>query len=297
MATGTDPALASRELGIEDMNEVFEALVSVSEKYDLFGMKIGVKITEINQIKMQLNNNPKQCLLNILLTRLRQLPALTWSDIDKALTSESVNEGRLAQRIRSERERLRGKEREYSSSSGTDDDSSSPECDMLRNLTESENKGLIKAFKCSFGKLCLAIKDPDKAAAELQARRLLSCSKMESIFISPESQQVKTITLVRALTKRIKLRPVRVFAILKVFLHNEMLKEAGREILNETGKYTLLSVATRVNMFHFPGKVCPDRTASVLGDKLPPSELMEKASNQSKHLLCVSFVFPICNCL
>ena len=124
---------------------------------------------------------------------------------------------------------------ESSSSSETDYDPSSPESDMLRNLTESENKGLINAFKRCFGKLCLAIKDPEKAAAELQARRLLSRSTMENLLTSPESQQVKAIYLVNALRKRIKSCPVRVLTIIEVFLCNEILKEAGRELWNETG--------------------------------------------------------------
>ena len=127
---------------------------------------------------------------------------------------------------------------ESSSSSETDCESSSPESDMLRNLTESENKGLIKAFKRCFGELCLAIKNPEKAAAGLQAKRLLSCSMMESLLTSSESQQEKAIALVRALKKRIKSRPVRVFTIIEVFLHNEVLKEAGRELWNETGTQT-----------------------------------------------------------
>ena len=132
--------------------------------------------------------------------------------------------------------RQRKIKQESSSSSEIDDDSSSQECDnMLRNFTESENKGLIKAFNCCFGKLCLAIKDPDKAAAELQARHLLSCSMMENLLTSPESQQVKAITLVRALKKRIKSRPARVFTIIEVFLRNEVLEQAGRELRNETG--------------------------------------------------------------
>ena len=291
MATGRGPALASRELAEGDLAVVNEALASVAGKYEFIALQIGVDMNDIEQIERQFSRDPRQCLLRILGNRLRKLPALTWNDIDKALRSESVNESILARAIQSKKVKQKSIKREESSSSGTDDDSSSPECDMLRNLTESENKGLIKAFKCSFGKLCLAINDPDKAAAELQARRLLSRSMVESLLTSPESQIEKSIALVRALKKRIKSRPVRVFTILKVFLHNEMLKEAGREIWNETGKYTLLSVGTGVNMFHFPGKVCPDRTASVLGHKLPPSDYMETASNQSKLSRVLSVFF------
>ena len=119
-----------------------------------------------------------------------------------------------------------------SSSSESDDD---PQCDALRNLTESENKGFIKGFKRSFGKLCYSIKDPDKAAVELQARHLLSCSTVESLLASLESQQVKAIALVQALKKRIKSCPVRVFSIIQVFLCNDILREAGRQLWIETG--------------------------------------------------------------
>ena len=179
---------------------------------------------------------------------------------------------------------------ESSSSSENDDACSSPESDMLRNLTESENKGLIKAFKRCFGKLCLAIKDPDKAAAELQAKGLLSCSMMESLLTSPESQQVKAIALVRGLKKRIKSRPVRVFAIIDVFLCNEILKEAGRELWNETGtEPPTFQIVLKLIFCFFLGNVCPDRTVCVLGHQLPPSDrptTSESAINKSK-LQCV----------
>ena len=141
---------------------------------------------------------------------------------------------------------------ESSSSSETDDDFSS---NMLRNVTESENKGLIKAFRRCFGKLCLAIEDPEKAAAELQARRLLSRSTMENFLTSPESQIEKAINLLHALKKRIESRPVRVFTIIEVFLCNEVLKEAGRELWNETGTQTShFPNSTEVNFLFFQVK-------------------------------------------
>ena len=447
MATGTGPGLtvpadqSPHELGEDDLRVVFRALHSVAEKYKVLGVEMNVKMTEIKKIQRQCFDHD-ECLLEVLLVRLKQIPSLTWRDIETALRSDTVGEPQLADRIRrqyghlyslhlslesplgkkqrtkvmtrskkkevsarisiqehdfveevSEPERYRkpseegqmesmvvkktwqkakkstftkihsardnnihmfsetecgqradqkrrlkhkhqrtprlvklkeyyaasGKEsssihsetqinldkspetiveklnsdmsdmeeqqhvirktgrkmrvhsdsqpasspvsqggtqsdskcrrretkhqthikrvrhQKSSSSSETDDDSSSQECDLLKNLSESENKALIKAFKCCFGKLCLAIKDPEKAAAELQARHLLSCSMIESLLTSPESQQVKAIALVRALKKRIKSRPVRVFTIIEVFLHNENLKEAGRELWSETG--------------------------------------------------------------
>ena len=126
------------------------------------------------------------------------------------------------------------KEETLSTSSETDD--SSPECDMSKKLSEAEIKQLRKIFKCFFGKLCCAMKDPVETAAQLQAKRLLSLSTMEDILISPESRPVKAITLVRALYKRIKPRPDRIFTITKVFLQIECLKDIGREMWTETGK-------------------------------------------------------------
>ena len=136
-----------------------------------------------------------------------------------------------------EHQRRKKENRESSTSSETDDDSFSPECDTLKNLTEQENKGLIKVFSRFFGKLCYAIKDPNQVAVQLQARRLLSCSVLENLLISPESQQAKAIALVRSLRKIIKSRPDKVFTIIEVCLHNDILKEAGREMWIETGNY------------------------------------------------------------
>ena len=156
----------------------------------------------------------------------------------KASSSRSGRKSKHRKYGRKMKHKRRRKEnRESSTSSETDDDSSSPECDTLENLTEQENKGLIKVFSRFFGKLCYAIKDPDQIAVQLQARRLLSCSVLENLLVSPESQQAKAIALVRSLRKRIKSRPDKVFTIIEVCLHNDILKEAGREMWNETGNY------------------------------------------------------------
>ena len=125
------------------------------------------------------------------------------------------------------------KREKISSSSATDD--SSPESEMLRNLTQSETKALVRVFKCLFGRLCCAIKDPVETAAQLQEKRLISCLTMENIITSPESQQVKAITLVRALDRKIKPRPDKIFTVTKVFLDIETLQDVGRQLWAETG--------------------------------------------------------------
>ena len=99
MATGAGPEQVdegSHELGL---NVVFDALVPVADKYEFFGIQIGVEMDEVEKIQMQYTD-PNRCLLRILRIRLKQIPALTWNDIDRALRSRSVGEGRLANAIR-----------------------------------------------------------------------------------------------------------------------------------------------------------------------------------------------------
>ena len=121
-------------------------------------------------------------------------------------------------------------------SSSTETDNSSPECDMLKNISETESKGLRKVFKRLFGRLCFTIKAPVELATRLQMKGLLTYSVMNELLTSPESEQAKTIALVRALQKQVKSRPDRMFNIIQVFLHDEALQQTGREIWTETGK-------------------------------------------------------------
>ena len=447
MATGTGlcrPAPADQshqspdELGEDDLNVVFEALHPVAAKYLFLGVAMKVKLNEIKKIQMQCSN-PDICLLEVLSFRLRQVPSLTWGDIDAALRSDILGETKLANRIREQyghlypsspqasldhtqgrsisemtknatveedkemkyaqnqqkakespytkrhsepdkdyeremqhegktkkatddkeksesevvdrhkvitgecseqrepkevqkaaksesiasssegevvtddfetaegafsseqegeelgeehdtqpKKRSRRRHRESSMSptargssspstsqeenqrkteskvklkpkgkgksqrkkkasakktdkkeglsSSTETDNSSPECDMLKNISETERKGLRKVFKRFFGRLCFTIKAPVELATRLQMKGLLTYSVMNELLTSPESEQAKTIALVRALQKQVKSRPDRMFNIIQVFLHDEALQETGREIWTETGK-------------------------------------------------------------
>ena len=125
-------------------------------------------------------------------------------------------------------------------SSSTETDNSSPECDMLKNISETESKGLRKVFKRFFGRLCFTIKAPVELATRLQMKGLLTYSVMNELLTSPESEQAKSITLVKSLQKQIKSRPDRMFNIIDVFLGNEVLQQTGREIWTETGKNSVL---------------------------------------------------------
>ena len=123
------------------------------------------------------------------------------------------------------------KREKVSSSSATDD--SSPTSEMLRNLTQSETKALVKVFKCLFGRLCCAIVNPVETAAQLQEKHLISHSLVKNLILSPESLQAKTISLVGALHTKIKAHPDRLFLFIELLMENESpeLKKAGQEML------------------------------------------------------------------
>ena len=120
-------------------------------------------------------------------------------------------------------------------SSSETDDSSSPECDISKKLTEDEVKKISKVFKQFFGQLCCTIVNPVEIAAQLQRKHLISQKVMIDMLNSPETKQAKTISLVLKLSKRIESRPYRMYRFIEVLLGNSVLQGAGREILRETG--------------------------------------------------------------
>ena len=135
---------------------------------------------------------------------------------------------------KSEKRRRRAEGLMVMSSSETDD-SSSPECDISKKLTEDEAKKILKVFKRFFGKLCYGIVNPAEISAQLQEKHLISQETMIDMLRSPESQQEKTIHLVLKLSKRLESRPYRMYRFIEVLLGNSVLQGAGREILRETG--------------------------------------------------------------
>ena len=168
------------------------------------------------------------------------------------------------------------KKRRETSSRSSDTDNSSPESEVLKNLTKSEKKKLRKVFKYSFGQLCSASFNPVETAVQLQKKGLISPGMMMDIMLSPESQQEKIIRLVRGLDNRIRSRPERLFGCIEVLLENDALQEVGREMLRETGKpFTHqaqgMFVMTCVSSFS-AGVICPDRTAAKFPRATPSSE-------------------------
>ena len=92
----------TRELEKDDLKVFFDALLPVAEKYVFFGIQIGVDVNEIDEIRKQVMNDTRECLLRILRIRLGRTPALTWKDIDTALRSKAVDESRLANALMQE---------------------------------------------------------------------------------------------------------------------------------------------------------------------------------------------------
>ena len=101
MASGSSQGmLPNTELGIKDLSALYEALYPVRAKYKFFGLQIGVYLDEIESIETN-NKDSEHCLLKVLSARLKQEPALTCADIDKALRSRAVNECQLAKDFKS----------------------------------------------------------------------------------------------------------------------------------------------------------------------------------------------------
>ena len=102
MAMSNQPQSSqSGELAIDDLQEVFEALYSITPNYVNFGMKLNVPLSTISGIEMQYENSCDR-LLQILHYRLKQLPPLTWHHIVQALRSPLLDQHDLARTIESQ---------------------------------------------------------------------------------------------------------------------------------------------------------------------------------------------------
>ena len=65
--------------------------------------------------------------------------------------------------------------------------------------------------------------------------------------MSPESEQAKAIALVRALQKLINLCPNRMFKVIEIFQHDEVLHKTGRETWTEIGVIQYNKIQFRSN--------------------------------------------------
>ena len=88
----------AKDLTEDDLATLHEALYGIRKKCVEFGLQIGVNKSDIENIEAQDSNLGRQ-LLEILTLRVKQSPALTWANIDKALRSCSVGEALLADKL------------------------------------------------------------------------------------------------------------------------------------------------------------------------------------------------------
>ena len=100
MATGSSkPTSPNTELDEKDLADLHKVLFPARTKYKSFGLQIGVGVDEIACIE-KMNQDPGDCLLEILTARLIKSKPLSWNDIDEALREECVGLGNTADKIR-----------------------------------------------------------------------------------------------------------------------------------------------------------------------------------------------------
>ena len=96
-----DSTSANQALTTDDLAQLESTLHGVAHNATAFGLQLGVNDATIRTIRVQYAS-PNDQLREILSYRLRQLPALTWLDIIRALQSNSMQENRLASDIESQ---------------------------------------------------------------------------------------------------------------------------------------------------------------------------------------------------
>ena len=300
MATGLSPR--NRDLNEADLAELNETLFQVRRKYVNIGLLIGVKKSEIETFEVQYNHHADKCLLEILKARVNMSTPFTWNDILKCLRSNSVGEGKLADFIEQKFESTGNKcrveclHKEASGSKGlavfsssSESDSSSPESEQLKKLTETQKKKLIKIFRHSFGALCCIEFNPKQTAVLLQKKGLISQTTMKKMIMSPESRQDKIICLVAALQKRIKLHPHYIFPCIEVLIQHEDLQEEGKVILQDTGKFCCFEQSTSIYIIIILGIVCPERALSIMKIHGVSAEIFSPKLAGKYFCMCINY--------
>ena len=90
-----------KELTIDDLPHLLELLSPVTHQCVFIGLQLGVSDPVIQTIRLQYGS-PREWLYEILRYRLNQVPPLTLYDIVQALESKTVQENRVAHKIKSQ---------------------------------------------------------------------------------------------------------------------------------------------------------------------------------------------------
>ena len=90
-----------KELGLEDIRYVIEALTEVKLKWFQIGLQLGLPHSTLDCIESKCSNNYDKALYEMIKEWLKLVSDQphTWNDIVHTLTLQSVNEGRIADKI------------------------------------------------------------------------------------------------------------------------------------------------------------------------------------------------------
>ncbi len=87
-------------LSIDDLHDVFDAVIDTADKWHNFGLALGVLEPTLKQIKANNGSSDcKTCLRETLSHWLQNGQSTTWQDIIKALCSRSVEMRKIAENI------------------------------------------------------------------------------------------------------------------------------------------------------------------------------------------------------
>ena len=85
---------------MDDLIKVYNALKPGRVKWYFIGLELGLMASDLDSIKSQFHENPEECLRESLKKFLEKRdPKPTWKLIVKALESDSVDFGALAEKV------------------------------------------------------------------------------------------------------------------------------------------------------------------------------------------------------
>ena len=94
-------AADSSYLGIDDLKDVQEELIDVSNKWYNIGLQLNLQPGDLDNIKLTEHVDVRSCLCEMLKSWLKRVhPSPTWQLLVKALSSRSVSEADLAKRMK-----------------------------------------------------------------------------------------------------------------------------------------------------------------------------------------------------
>ncbi len=96
----TDRTIGGNVLCIDDLHDVFDAVIDTADEWHNFGLALKVHEPTLRQIKANNGNSDcKACLRETLSHWLRNGQSTTWQDIIRALCSRSVDQRKIAENI------------------------------------------------------------------------------------------------------------------------------------------------------------------------------------------------------